>query len=181
MVPKAAPNRRKFKAYLNDRERLTKKALSAIQKIGPAAVLETCRVLADQINTDLCGKRPEHFSDILWLAEFQVCLERAALVLKKDASLGTIGAPRVVGLQPFPECILETNARFVASCGGRKGILERCINHSEHACNEHQASAVRFLLLPAHSLAPTLPASRSGSRVAENFTLLRWHSTKRIA
>jgi hypothetical protein len=123
MVPKAAPNRRKFKAYLKDRERLTKKALSAIQKIGPAAVLETCRVLADQINTDLCGKRPEHFSDILWLAEFQVCLERAALVLKKDASLGTIGAPRVVGTLPDGQSALRlatARLRVIAAQRGRR-------------------------------------------------------------
>ncbi len=88
MVPKAAvgmtPNRRKFNTYVKDRERMTKQALSAIQKKGPAAALETCRVLAKEIDSDLYGKKPEHFFDISWLAEFQVCLERAASVLDKN-------------------------------------------------------------------------------------------------
>jgi hypothetical protein len=88
MATKAAvemtPNRRKFNTYVKDRERMTKQALSAIQKKGPAAALELCRVLAKEIDSDLDGKRPEHFFDISWLAEFQVCLERAASVLDEN-------------------------------------------------------------------------------------------------
>jgi hypothetical protein len=88
MVPKAAvgmtPNRRKFNTYVKDRERMTKQALSAIQEKGPAAALESCRVLAKEIDSDLYRKKPEHFFDISWLAEFQVCLERAASELDKN-------------------------------------------------------------------------------------------------
>jgi hypothetical protein len=78
------PNRRKFNSYVKDRERMTRQALSAIQKKGPAAALETCRLLARKIDSDLYAKKPEHFFDISWLAEFQVCLERAASVLDKN-------------------------------------------------------------------------------------------------
>jgi hypothetical protein len=89
MVQKAAVamtrNRKKFNTYVKDRERMTKQALSAIQKNGPAAALEKCRVLAKQIESGLHGKKPEHFFDVSWLAEFQVCIERAAFVLDKDA------------------------------------------------------------------------------------------------
>jgi hypothetical protein len=88
MATKAAvgmtPNRRKFNTYVKDRERMTKQALSAIQEKGPAAALESCRVLAKEIDSDLFRKKPEHFFDISWLAEFQVCLERAASVLDKN-------------------------------------------------------------------------------------------------
>jgi hypothetical protein len=43
-------------------------------------------VLAKEIDSDLYGKKPEHFFDISWLAEFQVCLERAASVLDKNVT-----------------------------------------------------------------------------------------------
>jgi hypothetical protein len=90
MVGKAAagmtPNRRKFTTYVKDRERMAKQALSAIQKKGPAAALEMCRVLANEIDSDLYEKKPEHFFDISWLAEFQVCLERAVSVLDKNVT-----------------------------------------------------------------------------------------------
>jgi hypothetical protein len=80
------PNRRKFTTYVKDRERMAKQALSAIQKKGPAAALEMCRVLANEIDSDLYEKKPEHFFDISWLAEFQVCLERAVSVLDKNVT-----------------------------------------------------------------------------------------------
>jgi hypothetical protein len=63
---------------------MTEEALSAIQKEGPAIALETCRVLAQEIDSGLWDKQPEHFCNILWLAEFQVSLERAAFVLDEN-------------------------------------------------------------------------------------------------
>ena len=89
MVRKAVgmtPNRRKFATYVKDRERMAKQALSAIQKEGPAAALETCRALANEIESDLYEKKPDHFFDISWLAEFQLCLERAVSVLDKNVT-----------------------------------------------------------------------------------------------
>jgi len=80
----AAPIRRSFTTYVEDRERMTKQAFSAIQKEGPAAAFETCRVLAQEIDAGLWDKQPEHFCNILWLAEFQVSLERAAFVLDEN-------------------------------------------------------------------------------------------------
>jgi hypothetical protein len=94
MIQKAAVamtrNRRKFTTYVKDRERMTKQALSAIQKKGPAAALEMCRLLAKEIDSDLFKKKPEHFFDISWLAEFQVCLERAVSVL--DGNVMQVGS-----------------------------------------------------------------------------------------
>ena len=80
----AAHIRRSFTTYVEDRERMTKQAFSAIQKEGPAAAFETCRVLAQEIDAGLWDKQPEHFCNILWLAEFQVSLERAAFVLDEN-------------------------------------------------------------------------------------------------
>ena len=80
----AAPIRRSFTTYVEDRERMTKQAFSAIQKEGPAVALETCRALAQEIDSGLWDKQPEHFCNILWLAEFQVSLERAAFVLDEN-------------------------------------------------------------------------------------------------
>ena len=80
----AAPIRRSFTTYVEDRERMTKQAFSAIQQEGPAVALETCRVLAQEIDSGLWDKQPEHFCNILWLAEFQVSLERAAFVLDEN-------------------------------------------------------------------------------------------------
>jgi hypothetical protein len=79
-------NRRTFSTYVKDRERMTKQALSAIQKKGPVSALEACRVLAKEIDSDLYEKKPEHFFDISWLAEFQVCLERAVSVLDNNVT-----------------------------------------------------------------------------------------------
>ena len=79
-------NRRRFNTYVKDRERMTRQALSAIQKKGSAAALEMCRVLANEIDSDLYEKKPEHFFDISWLAEFQVCLERAVSVLDENVT-----------------------------------------------------------------------------------------------
>src|SRR5258708_12086434 len=80
----AAPIRRSFTTYVEDRERMTKQAFSAIQKEGPAVALETCRVLAQEIDSGLWDKKPEDFCNILWLAEFQVCLEPAAFLLHEN-------------------------------------------------------------------------------------------------
>jgi len=38
---------------LDDRERMTERALAAIRLAGPAAAVEKCRTLADQITAEL--------------------------------------------------------------------------------------------------------------------------------
>jgi hypothetical protein len=74
-----------FEAYLEDRQRRTRRSLSAIEKVGTKAALNRCRELARQIQSDLLNKKPEQFLDLLCLADFQVSLERAASVLKQKS------------------------------------------------------------------------------------------------
>jgi len=78
----------KFEKYVKSRERKIKRALSEIEKRGAAAALDKCRVLAEQIDGDLCNKKRRHlFNNISLLAEFQVSIERAASVLDAIATL----------------------------------------------------------------------------------------------
>jgi len=72
-----------FQAYLEDRKRRIKVALSAIEKAGPEATLNRCRALARQIQSDLLNKKPDQFVNALSLADFQVSLERAVSVLEQ--------------------------------------------------------------------------------------------------
>jgi hypothetical protein len=71
------------KTDLEDRERMTKKALSQIEQIGPAAALENCCELADQIAAKLLKAEPEDFDDRSAVIGLQGVLERAVAVLKK--------------------------------------------------------------------------------------------------
>jgi hypothetical protein len=57
---------------------------SAIEKAATGAALDRCRALADKIKSELRKKRPEHFVDVLSLADFQASLERAASVLEQE-------------------------------------------------------------------------------------------------
>ena len=89
MVKEKVARRRTGKARkgttdIQDRERMTEEAHSAIRQTGTAAALEKCRVLADQINAELSEREPQHFVDTSTVAELQVFLERAAAVLKKN-------------------------------------------------------------------------------------------------
>ena len=78
----------KFEKYVKSRERKIKRALSEIEKRGAASALDTCRVLAEQIDGDLRNKKHRHlFNNISLLAEFQVSIERAASVLDSIAIL----------------------------------------------------------------------------------------------
>lgn len=71
-----------FETYVKDRNRRTSTALSAIEKTGTEAALDRCRTLAHRIQSDLSHKKPEHFVNVMSLADFQVSLERAASVLE---------------------------------------------------------------------------------------------------
>jgi hypothetical protein len=71
------------KADLEDRARMTQKALSEIERIGPAAALENCCELADQIAAKLMKAEPEDFDDRSAVIGLQGFLERAVAVLKK--------------------------------------------------------------------------------------------------
>jgi len=75
-----------FEAYLEDRKRRTRTSFSAIEKAGTEAALNRCRALARQIQSDLVNKKPEQFVNLLSLADFQVSLERAALVLEQEVA-----------------------------------------------------------------------------------------------
>jgi hypothetical protein len=62
---------------------MTEKALVAIRRIGPAAALERCSRLADQIAAKLSQRQLKDLIDPSAVADLQVFLERAAAVLKK--------------------------------------------------------------------------------------------------
>jgi hypothetical protein len=66
-----------------DRERMTEKAVTAIRRAGPAAALEQCSRLVDQIEAELSQKQLEDLIDPSAVADLQAFLERATAVLKK--------------------------------------------------------------------------------------------------
>jgi hypothetical protein len=66
-----------------DREQMTRRALSEIEQIGPAAALENCCELADQIAAKLMKAEPEDFDDRSAVIGLQGFLERAVAVLKR--------------------------------------------------------------------------------------------------
>ena len=76
-----------FENYLTARNQRIKAALSAIEKAGTGAALDRCRALARRIQGDLHHKKPEHFVNVMSLADFQVSLECAASVLEQQARL----------------------------------------------------------------------------------------------
>jgi hypothetical protein len=67
---------------LEDRERMTERALAAIRHAGPAYALEKCRALADQILPNFCSESREP----LVVADLQAYLERANAVIKNCAA-----------------------------------------------------------------------------------------------
>jgi hypothetical protein len=71
------------KTDLEDREQMARRALSEIELIGPAAVLENCCDLADRIAEKLMKAEPEDFDNRTVVVGLQGFLERAAAVLKK--------------------------------------------------------------------------------------------------
>jgi hypothetical protein len=78
-----------FQSYLKDRERRIKRLVSAIEKRGVEGALDRCRLLVDQINRDLRGKKFGDFvNDVSSLADFQVSIERAASLLDGIAAYG---------------------------------------------------------------------------------------------
>jgi pyruvate carboxylase len=78
-----------FQSYLKDRDHRIKRALSEVEKQGVEGALDRCRLLMDQINRDLRGKKFGHFvNDVSSLAEFQVSIERAASLLNGIAAYG---------------------------------------------------------------------------------------------
>jgi hypothetical protein len=85
-VPKDAQSV-EFETYLKDREDKRETSSCPIEKAGTKAALDRCRMLADRIASDLREKKPEHFVNILSLAEFQASLERAASVLEQNPDI----------------------------------------------------------------------------------------------
>jgi hypothetical protein len=73
----------KRRIELEDRERMTEKALTAIRRTGPAAALERCSRLADQIEAELSKSHLECLIEPSEVEGLQAFLERAAAVLKK--------------------------------------------------------------------------------------------------
>jgi hypothetical protein len=74
-----------FESYLENQKRMTGASLSAIERAGTEAALNRCRALAQRIQCDLRNRKPEHFVDVMSLADFQVALERAASVLEQKS------------------------------------------------------------------------------------------------
>jgi hypothetical protein len=78
-----------FQSYLKDRERRIRRLVAAIEKQGAQEALDICRLLVDQINRDLRGKKFGRFvNDVSSLADFQVSIERAAALLDGIAAYG---------------------------------------------------------------------------------------------
>ena len=75
--------------------------LAATEKAAVEAALNRCRGLAAQITSELRNKRPEHFVDVLSLADFYASLERAAYVLGQESrqSVENTPVPAVKGSQ----------------------------------------------------------------------------------
>jgi hypothetical protein len=73
-----------FETYFMDRECKRETLSCPIEKAGMKAALKRCCMLADRIASELREKRPEHFVNIWWLAEFQASLECAASVLEQN-------------------------------------------------------------------------------------------------
>jgi hypothetical protein len=74
---------------LDDRERMTERALAAIRQAGAAAALEKCRALADLINAELLQREKIEPRAV---ADLQAYLARANAVIKnfvppEDAAL----------------------------------------------------------------------------------------------
>jgi hypothetical protein len=82
-----------FETYLKDRECKRETLSCPIEKAGTKAALDRCRMLADRIASELREKAPEHFVNILWLAEFQASLECAASVLEQKPDVRSQGEP----------------------------------------------------------------------------------------
>jgi hypothetical protein len=74
---------KKRSTALEDREQMTEKALAAIRRTGPAAALERCSRLANQIDAELSQRKLEDLIEPSAAADLQAFLERAAAVLKK--------------------------------------------------------------------------------------------------
>ena len=78
-----------FQSYLKDRERRIRRLVVAIEEQGAQEALDRCRLLVDQINRDLRGKKVGRFvNDVSSLADFQVSIERAAALLHGIAAYG---------------------------------------------------------------------------------------------
>jgi hypothetical protein len=76
-------------------------SLDAIEKAAVEAALKKCRVLAEQIESELCNTKPEHFVDKLALADFYASIQRAADVLGQESQkpVEDTPAPAVKGRQ----------------------------------------------------------------------------------
>jgi len=65
----------------------------AREKAALEAALNRCRVLAGQIESELCNRKPKHFVDKLALADFYAALERAADVLGQESRIPVENTP----------------------------------------------------------------------------------------
>jgi predicted transcriptional regulator of viral defense system len=82
-IEKSTARDTKRRIELEDRERMTEKALTAIRRTGPAAALERCSRLADQIEAELSHRQLKDVIEPSEVEDLQAFLERAAAVLKK--------------------------------------------------------------------------------------------------
>jgi hypothetical protein len=80
---KSTATETKRRIELEDRERMTEKALTAIRRTGPASAVERCSRLVDQIEAELSKRLLKGVIEPSELEDLQAFLERAAAVLKK--------------------------------------------------------------------------------------------------
>jgi hypothetical protein len=77
-------NLSEFELYLAEVQHRARRSLSEIEKLGTDAALDRCRDLASQVQSQLKNLAC-HTVDIQSLADFQVSLERACLVLAQKS------------------------------------------------------------------------------------------------
>jgi hypothetical protein len=81
---KGSPRSDQVKEHeLEDRERMTERALAAIRQHGTAAALNKCSRIADQVHVKLLQLQCSDFGQPAEVEELRVFLERAAAVLRK--------------------------------------------------------------------------------------------------
>jgi hypothetical protein len=75
------------------------RSLDAREKAALEAALKKCCVLAAEIESELCNRKPEHFVDKLALADFYASLQCAADVLGQESRIPVENtpAPAVMG------------------------------------------------------------------------------------
>ena len=115
---------------------------TAIEKAGTEAALDRCRALARRIQADLRHKKPEHFVNVMSLADFQVSLERAASVLecehRRFEANPSESATKVLDVAQRGCRTLFRKAMFLAG----DAVHQQCVGHEQRHWSAGNSGAV---------------------------------------